>query len=246
MSLGEFYKQVEKIILSDLIIYQYKTSKNNKLKMLNLYCSNMEHMNEKHIVINCSGNDRVVDKGDACYVHIFDMGINDEPIEFMKKVSNYREMLSKHKFNIINCRFSMRTFLSSMRDIIMFISFMVELLEDKGILMGFLLDVNKLNGIFAETPSLFAGQYGIEYVSPYDYLDDLSIKSILINGEKSNIIDFITLEKICKKCGLIHLDNVILESLYNNSLKQIELNENEKQFGFLNYVYLFMNVGFAK
>lgn len=243
MSLGDFYNQAEKIVLNDLITYQHKVFHKRNMTVLNIYCSKNIHIRDKPVAVNCSGNERVIDALHICNVNMVDMGIDEDPFDFIKKQTEYNEMLKKYKFDVINCRFSMRQFLTSQRDLISFISFMIDLLGTDGILMGFMLDINKLNGIFAESPSLFAGPYGIEYISPYDYFDENSLfKSVLINGNKSNLIDFVSFKNICEKLGLKHLDNIILESLYNKSLDHIDLKNDEKQFGFLNYVYLFIRV----
>lgn len=218
MSLGDFYKQTEKIIINDIISYLTKSQQVSDVKILNLYVSTINHMNETPSIV--------------------DLGISDEPNIFLKNISMYRQALRGHKFDIVNCRFSARAFMMSIKDFIGFIGFVADLLKPNGVFMGFLLDVNKLNGIFTETASVSNGPYDIEYISQND--DDIfSIKQYVINGEISNMIDFTTLKILCEKYGLIHIDNIILESLYYNSLNYLDLKEHEKQFGFMNYVFLF-------
>lgn len=222
MSLGDFYKQTEKIIINDIVTYLTKSKLFKNIKILNLYVSPIRHVNEHPM--------------------IFDMGISDDPNEFLKNISEYRNSLRGHKFDIVNCRFSARSFMLSMREFMGFIGFVADALKPGGIFMGFLIDTNKLNGIFTETSSMTGGPYQIEYIQQNDENDIYSTKQIIINGEVTNIINFTTLQLLCKQFGLIHIDNVILESLYYNSLNHLSLSDYEKQFGFLNYVYLFQKI----
>ena len=134
--------------------------------------------------------------------------------------------------------------MTSIRDLLIFVKFISDILNDGGLFIGFLLDLNKLNGIFSEKSSIYSGTYGIEYASQNDISDNMSSMILLINGEKMNIIDFSTLEDICEKCDLYHMDNIILESLYYNSLSDIKLTSSEKQFGFLNFVFIFQKRDF--
>lgn len=222
MSLGDFYKQTEKIIINDIVTYLTKSSSIKHIKILNLYVSPIKHINEYPMIVN--------------------LGVSDDPNEFLKNITEYQKALRGHKFDIVNCRFSARTFMFSMKEFMEFIGFIADALKPGGIFMGFLIDVNKLNGIFVETTSMTGGPYQIEYMQQSDDNDIFSTKQIIINGESTNIINFTTLKLLCKQFGLIHIDNVILESLYNNSLNYLTLTDYEKQFGFLNYVFLFQKV----
>jgi hypothetical protein len=240
MSLGEFYKNAEKIIVNDLITYHYKKNDNDNVSVLNLYFSKKSLLTEKPFAIDCL-NKKSMDSG-LCYVDMIDLSIDDDPKNFFNNMQDYSKSLDGKTFDIVNCRFSIKSFMTSVRDLLIFIKFVSDLLNDRGVFIGFLLDLSKLNGIFTEMPSMYAGPYGIEYANQNDISDNLTSMTILINGEKMNIMDFSTLEMICKKCNLIHLDNIILESLYNNSLSNISLTENEKQFGFLNYMFIFQKI----
>jgi hypothetical protein len=222
MSLGDFYKQTEKIIINDIVAYLAKSRSHKYIKILNLYVSPIQHIKE--------------------YPHMVDLGVSDDPNEFLKNITEYQKSLRGQKFDIVNCRFSARSFMLSMKEIMGFIGFIADTLRPGGIFMGFLIDVNKLNGIFTESTSMTGGPYKIEYVQRYDDNDIFSMNQVIINGETANIINFTTLQLLCKQFGLIHIDNIILESLYYNSLNYLTLTDYEKQFGFLNYVFLFQKV----
>ena len=237
MSLGNFYKNVEKLVMTDLITYHNRKNNLNKVNILNLYYSKKNRLVEKPFAMSCL-NDRNV-SSNLCYVTLVDLSIDDDPKSFFKNIGEYQRSLDGKTFDIVNCRFSIKNFMSSIRELLIFIKFVSDVMNDKGIFIGFLLDLNKINGIFSEIPSMYAGPYGIEYTTQNDLSDNLSSMMLLINGEKMNIIDFSTLEEMCKKCNLYHLDNIVLESLYNNSLNNMELSKSEKQFGFLSFMFIF-------
>jgi hypothetical protein len=246
MGLGDFYKQVEKIIINDIILHLIKSKGTDNVTILNLYTSQYKHVDE--------------------LTNICNMGIGNDPLEFVKNVSSYRQSLKSRKFDIVNCRFSARSFMSSIRELLGFTGFIADALKPGGILMGFLLDINKLNGIFSETTSLSNGPYRIEYTSSTPNYVDVAYNSkryshdkyptdnrprtfneyisyqVVVNDDIVNIVNFTTLKSLCGQFGLIHVDNIILESLYNNSLSHISLADYEKQFGFLNYAFLFQKV----
>ena len=244
MSLGNFYKNAEKLVMTDLITYHHKNNKMNKLNVLNIYFSNKRHISEKPIVMNCFNDRLLMDK--LCYIMLVDLSIDEDPKTFFKNIGEYQKSLNGKTFDIVNCRFSIKNFMTSIRELLIFVKFISDILNDKGLFTGFLLDLNKLNGIFSEKSSIHSGTYGIEYASQNDISDNTSSMLLLINGEKMNIVDFSTLDDICEKCDLYHLDNIILESLYYNSLSEIKLTTSEKQFGFLNFVFIFQKRDFYK
>lgn len=237
MSLGEFYKQVEKIIINDLVAYFINVQTefgghDANIKILNMYLSDEKHINE--------------------FPNVYNMGIGNDPNMFLKTITSYRQSLRYQKFDIINCRFSMKSFANSIKYLLAFIEFIADTLKPNGIFMGFSMDINKLNSVFAEKSVMRSGPYKLEYVSMTPMTEtgwnvasdeisnyNLTTYPIIVNDETVNIIDFATLQTICLQYGLVHLENIILESLFNNSLNHIPLKEYEKQFGFLNYVFLF-------
>lgn len=219
MNLGNFYKQTEKLIINDIITYLVKSENVSSIKILNISTADSAHLNETR--------------------SIFDMKINENPTDFLKNINEYRKSLRGQKFDIVNCRFVARIFMMNMRDFIEFIGFISDTMKPGGIFMGFLLDVNKMNEIFTDTTEIRGGPYELSYINQHDDDDIYSLKQVNVNGEVMGIINFSTLETICRKFGMIHIDNIILESLHRNSLSRIVLTDYEKQFGFLNYVFLF-------
>ena len=87
MSLGEFYKNTEKIVMTDLINYHHKNNKMNKLNVLNLYFSNKRHIIEKPFAMNLF-NDRLL-RDKLCYITLVDLSIDDDPRTFFKNIGDY-------------------------------------------------------------------------------------------------------------------------------------------------------------
>lgn len=222
MGLGEFYREAEKIIIIDLISYIQSTYHHKNIRVLNIYTSQTKQISN--------------------FSNGIEMSIGNEPNEFLKQIDSYRNSLGGRKFDIINCRFTARNFMSSVKELMGFIGFVSDTLRTGGIFMGFLLDTNKLNGIFTDKSSLYVGQYGIEYLPQTETTETYTPKLFLVNGEPTGLVDFSTFELICKKFGMIHVETVILRSLHNNSLNWVTLNDTDKQFGFLNYVFLFQKL----
>lgn len=220
MGLGDFYKEVESIIIDDITMYLIKQAKPEfkKIKLLNIYLSPNIGVKEYPLTTN--------------------MEIGDNPQYFLDNLDTFYTSLKKERYHIINCRFSAKNFMSNIKDFYKFMSFIVSILKPQGIFMGFLLDNEKLNTIFSEKSSLRRGKYKLDYIIT-ENSDYYTINKVLINDEPVSIINFTTLEHICNQFGLIHLKNIILENVYLDALEYLSLNKDEKMFGFLNYVFLF-------
>lgn len=218
MSLGDFYRHAEILILNDIVTYIVKHNTIREPHILNICVSQNGHISEYPFVTN--------------------LDINDDPNDFDKNIDKYVDAVGRNEYDIVNCRFSMKMFLATANIFMNFMKFVVMISKPKCVLMGFLLDTNKINGLFSEKPTITGGPYKLEYVEPDE--DDLyGLQRVNINDTITHTINFGTLRTICAKFGFVHLDNVILESLYDNSLRHIKLTEYEKLFGFLNYVFLF-------
>lgn len=220
MTLGNFYDQTEKIIINDLVSYLSKSRPIMKIRILNIYTSQTKTISESPMTT--------------------DIKIGDKTNDFLRSAMEYSKALNGRKYDIVNCRFSLRDFMSNITELAAFIGFISDALRPGGYFMGFMLDINRLSGIFSETMTLTGGPYKIEYQQFGSDIDTPTV--VIINGETNNIIDFSVIESLCQNFGLRHVDNVILESLYNNSLHYVTLQEYEKQFGFLNYVFLFQKM----
>jgi hypothetical protein len=168
-----------------------------------------------------------------------DIGIGADIHDFIKNIPTYIDSLHGGKFDIVNCRFSLRHFMADVVVLSSFVEFVSNVLNPRGYFIGFLLDMRKVNSIFAETPLIINGPYKIEYGSYDNYQSQYNL---FINNEHVTVINPALLESICKDNEMYHIDNIILESLYENSLNNITLNTYEKQFGFLNYVFLYIRV----
>lgn len=222
MSLGFFYKQTEKILLNDIVSQSLNDYQLSKLRILNIYSAPNMHVSE--------------------YPDMINMCIGNEPDIFVKNMDTIEKSLGGKKFHVINCRFSLRQFMMSIRHLYEFLGFITRNLKTDGIFMGFLLDTDKVSGLFTDAIEFKRGNYGIEYVSQnnneYDIENYNSIQ-VIINGELNNIFSFSTLETICNKFGMYRMDKINLEYIYKNSLNNMNLDPDEKLFGFLNYVFLF-------
>ena len=217
MHLGEFYNQTENMIINNLIYYFRNINPLKEVKILNIYDSSENQVDE--------------------LFNFTDLRFIDNSA-FLDNIEVYKNSLNGKKFDIINCRFSLKCFMSNRESLTKFVDFVADMLEENGYFMGFMLDTNQINGIFATTTYMTNGLYRLEYFG--QMIDDKL--PVLINGELLEIINFDTLKLICFQNGLRHIDNVILESLHRNSLSGINLTTPEKQFGYLNYVFIFQKI----
>lgn len=218
MGLGDFYKETETMIVNNLTKYLIKNDKFKKIKLLNINFSENIGVKEYPLTTN--------------------LDIGNNPQYFLDNIEKFLSSLKGERFHIINCRFTAKYFMTNIKDFYKFMSFIVSILKPKGILMGFLLDNDKLNGIFSEKTVLRRGSYKLKYIAS-EQSDNYVSNKILINDEPVTIFNFTTLEYICNQFGLIHVRTVLLENVYIDTLNYFELNKNEKLFGFLNYVFLF-------
>jgi len=219
MGLGNFYKDAELMIVNKLTEYLMKDDvKFRKIKLLN---------------INMSENIGVKE-----YLLTTNLEIGNNPQYFLDNINKFLISLKGEHYHIINCRFTAKYFMTNVQDFYKFMSFILSILKPKGILMGFLLDNDKLNGIFSEKTSLRRGSYKLKYITT-EQTDHFVSNKILINDEPVTIFNFTTLEYICNQFGLVHLRTIILEKFYYDALNYLSLSKNEKMFGFLNYVFLF-------
>lgn len=216
MSLGIFYEETEKRIINDLVLYLIRDKPIDEIKILNVYVSKDKKISEHATITNIS--------------------IGEDIKDFINEIPVYVESLKKYKYDIVNCRFSLRKFMSDIITLTKFIEFVSSVMEINGYFMGFLLDMKRLNSIFAEMTHIQRGPYKIEYGN---YDSNLNRYNIIINDEQITILNSELLESICRDVGLYHVDNIILESLYKNSINDVILNVYEKQFGFMNYVFLY-------
>lgn len=216
MSLGIFYNQTEKRIINDLVSHVSKSKPICEIKILNIYISKEKHYSEKTFVT--------------------DIGIGDNISDFIKNIQSYNETIGGEKFDIVNCRFSMRHFMSDVIVLSSFVEFVSSVLNSQGYFIGFLLDMKRINSIFADLTFIENGPYKIEFGN-YDYYQ--SQYNISINNDNITMINPTLLESTCEDNELYHIDDIILESLHENSLNYILLSDIEKQFGFLNYMFLY-------
>lgn len=220
MSLPKFYRQVGKLITDDLITYKTKNDPDELLhiKILNIRTTDPTSITETYITT--------------------DMNIGEDTSIFIRNIARFYYSLKNRKFDIINCHFSIKNFMADDKDLFVFLNFISQLLKPNGIFMGFMMDLDKLNGIFSEKPVLVSGKHKIEFHSS----DDPDASSILIDGKLNKVMKLSSLEIFCQQFGMIHVDNIVLESLHKNSLSDIALSEEDKKLGFLNSVFLFQKI----
>lgn len=237
MSLGNFYRQVEHVIMAELIKYTIKANQSNNILILNISTS-------QHISLEESPN-------------IHNLNISDDPLDFIKNIATLNQSFQFTKYNIINCRFTARIFMSSIDHLLVFLKFISGLLLPGGIFTGYLLDINTLHGLFTDVSSIADGPYTIKYlmknptILDFAYHSDDSMQSnkasfneyafyqYMVNDELVNVVNFTTLKLLCEQFGLIHIDNIDLKNIYIRRLMHINLKDYEKRFGFLNYFFIF-------
>lgn len=227
MGLGDFFQRVEKFMISDIFLFQHnkwdiphKTImvKTNQIKVLNIFVADQQYVRE-------------------VLPNIFNMCIGDNVDRFIQNINDYIVSLNHQHFNIINCRFSLKYFLTNIDTLMIFLRFVSDRLVENGIFMGFMLDTDKINGVFAEQSLLESGPYKLEMSREYG--DELLFNTVYVNNEICFVISRTNFNTVCSRVGLKNVKYIDMKQLYKEYLHNIELSKNDKKFGFLNTVFIF-------
>jgi len=222
MELKKFYRNVEEIIISDVITYLRKNNMTQKFEILNIDIS--ESITNENVDIIKNNN-------------VTTVKIN--PNNFINKSDEYHNLFNGNKFNIVNCRFTLKYFTKTINTMSKFIAFISDVLEKDGVMFGYLFDLNNINAKFLKNSVISSGKNKIEYNG--DDIDDEFIK-LTINDENIKIIKSHEFENICNNFNLFLQDRIILKNIHKNSLNHIKLNKNEQKLGFLNYIFIMRKI----
>lgn len=220
MGLGDFFQHVEKFIISDLFLFQNNMPiiKTKQFKVLNIFVAEQQYVRE--ILPN-----------------IFNMCIGDDVNRFIRNIDDYIISLNHQHFNIINCRFSLKYFLGNIDILDTFLRFITDRLLSDGIFIGFMLDTDKINGIFTDQQLLKSGSYKLELSREYN--DDSLFSTVYVNDEICFVISHTNLNAICSHVGLKNMAYIDVKKLYKEYFYNIDLSNSEKKFGFLNTIFVF-------
>ena len=237
MSLGKFYNKLEKNMISDLFIF-FQDGQSYLIP---------EDKKDKMTVMNTSSTFRILNIfiSQQSYIkevlpNVYNLSIGENIDAFIRDLDNYKISLNQQQFNIINCRFSIKYFFGSIGKLNIFLKFIYNRLTPGGLFVGFMLDADKINGIFTEQPSLRSGPYSLEMSRDYESMSFFS--TVLVNDEICFLINKQDLIKICYVVGLKYITYVNIETIYNDNFTNINLSSHEKKFGFLNTIYIFQRM----
>lgn len=243
MGLGDFFQRVEKLMISNMFLFQHNkwgitrdfivhdrrnfvprithnmpTFGIEQFKVLNIFVADQQYVRE-------------------VLPNIFNMCIGDNIDRFIQNINDYIVALNHQHFNIINCRFSLKYFLVNIDTLMTFLRFVSDRLIENGIFMGFMLDTDKINGIFTEQSSLESGSYKLEMSREYG--DDSLFNTVYVNDEICFVMSRINFNAVCSRVGLKNIKYIDMKQLYKEYFHNIELSKSDKKFGFLNTVFIF-------
>lgn len=215
MSLGDFYQLVEKYVIKNVV--ERFDSTYYQISILNIYNSDYEFLEE--------------------YAHHTNIGFGNDIKDFSKKVLEYEQSLNNKKFDIINCRFSLRYFFDD-RDILnTFLDFVSKHLNNMGYFVGFILDAESVGMHLMSRPKIESDPFMLEYLTMN--ADNNLIDTIKVNDE---IIKLKTLKELEVKFlphGLYYVDSIPFRDIYEIYANTLRMNKTNRFFGLLNLVFIF-------
>jgi hypothetical protein len=238
MGLGEFFQRVEKFMISNMFLFQH--DRRNKVSHVMRYTSMIKTEQFKILNIFVAEQQYVRE----VLPNIFNMCIGDNVDRFIQNINDYVVTLNHQYFNIINCRFSLKYFLINIDTLITFLRFVSDRLVENGIFMGFMLDTDKINGIFTEQSLLENGPYKLELSR--EYSDESLFNTVYVNDEICFVISRHNFNAVCSRIGLKNIKYIDMKRLYKEYFYDIELSKSDKKFGFLNTIFIFKKSQFVE
>lgn len=214
-----FYNNVEQFVLTDIM-----THIGHPPSVLYLYISD-----KKKLMIG---------------INFVKLCIGNNVNEFFDNIKKYEISLHNQKFDVVNIRFSVRHFFKAQIHLSKFLDFVTNYLKGGGFLIGYALASDKLNASLMTESEIVDGPYYLrvpsriitESIYPYNNI-------IYVNSNDTDNINYMVdlneLTNICLEKGLFYIGVMDFEKIYIQRAPAIVLQDYEKTFGFLNYVFIF-------
>lgn len=161
------------------------------------------------------------------------------------------------KFNIVSCQFAIHYMFKDEKSLNTFIQIVSRNISKGGYFIGTTMDGSKLRNKFENNEIIENNIFRIELLaqnnSPYGNKYSVSLGTG--KGEEhyfsdrlsiEYLVDMETLKSVCKKYNLHYVGVVEFSSWYKSFKKRdadIRLSEDEKEFSFMNYSFIFKQIG---
>jgi len=171
--------------------------------------------------------------------------------EIKKKVKN-------EKFNIVSCQFAIHYFFRTSNTLDTFIRIVDKYIKNNGIFIGTTMSGEKINKLFMEGDEVTKNLYYIKNKTnlsdPYTPYGNTYLVSLGSTKEGEShyfrnkpsleyMVDMDELKNVCKKYNLMFIGLMNFEEWYSKFIKERpynKLSEEEKEFSFLNFSFVFM------